>query len=189
MRRLDAEGLNESAPPVSNPSWTGDPPPHATPPSDVSQVYRQMAHGLDGHATVAATAPFLGMFATIFGIIGSFRRCAPYLSCMAALTARLSASIAPAAEGLAVAILASTGRKHFRFRLADFDIEMDHAALRSHESHTDSPFAVTIFCLPPSPADPRRGKSGGERATRKHPCSHPPTSASTKTPDEPNPSP
>jgi biopolymer transport protein ExbB/TolQ len=93
-----------------------------------TRVHRQMARGLDGLATVAATAPFLGMLATVFGIIGSFRGCdGNRASIMGALANYLSASMAPAALGLAVAILAFAGNKHLRSRLADFDIEMDHA--------------------------------------------------------------
>jgi len=36
-------------------------------------VHGQMKRGLDGLATIASTAPWLGIFATVFGIINSFQ--------------------------------------------------------------------------------------------------------------------
>jgi len=88
-----------------------------------------MARGLDGLATVAATAPFLGLLATVFGIIGSFRGGnGNRATWMGALANYLSASLAPMALGLAIATLASAAHHHLRTRLADLDIEMRHAA-------------------------------------------------------------
>ena len=92
-------------------------------------VHRRMALGLDGLATVAATAPLLGFIGTVSGIIGSFRGVTGNKSTiMAALANCLSQSLVPAALGLAVAIVASVGHQHFRSRLAYIDIEMQHAA-------------------------------------------------------------
>lgn len=96
-----------------------------------AMVHSEMARGLDGLATVAATAPFLGLLATVFGIIGSFRGCGGNrASCMGALAGYLSGSLAPMAFGLAVAIIASAGHRHLRARVADFDTEMHHAVTR-----------------------------------------------------------
>jgi biopolymer transport protein ExbB/TolQ len=88
-----------------------------------------MARGLDGLATVAATAPFLGQLGTVSGIFGSFRGVnADKRTIMAALAHDLSKAMVPAALGLAVAIQASAGYRYLRSCLADFDIEMNHAA-------------------------------------------------------------
>jgi biopolymer transport protein ExbB/TolQ len=40
-----------------------------------SQFDRGLARGVKGLATVAATAPLLGVFATLWGIVGSFTGC------------------------------------------------------------------------------------------------------------------
>jgi biopolymer transport protein ExbB/TolQ len=110
-------------------------------------VHRRMARGLDGLATVAATAPFLGLFATVFGIIGSFRGCdGSRASCMGALAEWLSQSMIPAALGLALAILASAGHKHLRDRLAGFDIDMQRAA-RSLPDYLAACLQVSIRTL------------------------------------------
>jgi biopolymer transport protein ExbB/TolQ len=91
-------------------------------------VHWQMAHDLYGLATVAATAPFVGMIGTVWGIVNSFPGCGGEKSaCMAAVAELLSESIMPAALGLAVAITTSWGYKHLSARMAEFDIEMRNA--------------------------------------------------------------
>jgi biopolymer transport protein ExbB/TolQ len=91
-------------------------------------VHRRMARGLRGLATVAATAPFVGMFGTCWSIVNSFTGCGGEKStCMAAVAALLSESIMPAALGLAVATTASVGYQCLSGRMADFDLEMKEA--------------------------------------------------------------
>jgi biopolymer transport protein ExbB/TolQ len=91
-------------------------------------VHRRMARGLCGLATVAATAPFVGMIGTCWGIVNSFQGCGGNRStCMAAVAALLSESIMPAALGLAVAITASWAYKYLSGRMAGFDAEMQDA--------------------------------------------------------------
>jgi biopolymer transport protein ExbB/TolQ len=88
-------------------------------------VRRQMGRGLSGLATVAATAPFLGMFGTVVGIVNSFVGCDGEKSVrLAAVVNLLSQSMIPAAYGLALAIVASWGYKHLSARLSEFDREM-----------------------------------------------------------------
>jgi biopolymer transport protein ExbB/TolQ len=91
-------------------------------------VHRQMARGLCGLATVAATAPFVGIIGTVCGIVNSFPSCGCEKSAvMAAIADLLSKSMMPAGLGLAVAIIASCGHKYLSARMADFDIEMRNA--------------------------------------------------------------
>ncbi len=91
-------------------------------------VHQRMSRGLRGLATVAATAPFLGMAATCWGMLNSFPGCGGEKStCMAAVTALLSASIAPAALGLAVAIIARWGYASLSRQMAQFDTDMRSA--------------------------------------------------------------
>ncbi|HEY2012293.1 MAG TPA: MotA/TolQ/ExbB proton channel family protein [Bryobacteraceae bacterium] len=91
-------------------------------------VDRQMARGLCGLATVAATAPFAGMIGAVWGISHSFPPCgADKSTCMAAIAELLGASIVPAALGLGVAIMASWGYRYLSERMAEFEIEMRNA--------------------------------------------------------------
>lgn len=74
---------------------------------------------------MAATAPFLGMFGNVVGIVNSFRGCGgSRSSCMAALAELLSEAMMPAALGLAVAITALWGFKYLSAQVADLHIEM-----------------------------------------------------------------
>jgi biopolymer transport protein TolQ len=87
-----------------------------------------MAGRLSGLATVAATAPFVGMVGTVRGIVGSFLGCGCEKSAMVAAIARnMSQSMIPAAYGLALALVASWGYKYLSARLSEFDGEMRNA--------------------------------------------------------------
>jgi biopolymer transport protein ExbB/TolQ len=91
-------------------------------------THRQVARGLDGLATVSATAFFLGMLGTLLGMVNSFLGCGGERStCMAAMASRLSESLIWCAVGLAIATTASASRKYLSARLAYFDIEMQTA--------------------------------------------------------------
>ncbi|MFN7937217.1 MAG: MotA/TolQ/ExbB proton channel family protein [Bryobacteraceae bacterium] len=73
----------------------------------VAQWHAELGRGLNSLATISTVAPWLGIFATVDGIIGSFRGITgDKTSAMAALAWFLSEAIWPAAMGLAVGILA-----------------------------------------------------------------------------------
>ncbi len=108
-------------------------------------VHRDLARGLFGLGTVAATAPFLGMAGTVLGIFNSFPGCGGEKSaCMAAVVERLSESMMPGAFGLALAITALWGYRYLDSRLDDFDAEMQNAILEltnrlAHHCRPQSP--------------------------------------------------
>jgi biopolymer transport protein ExbB/TolQ len=89
-----------------------------------------MKHGLNSLASVAATAPLVGFFGTVFGAIGSFRGLGTERSTGMIWTAKyLSASLVPTALGLLVGVLAFFCYKYLVVRLENFDIEMKNASL------------------------------------------------------------
>jgi biopolymer transport protein TolQ len=91
-------------------------------------THRQMARGLDGLATVSATAFFVGTVGTLWGMMNSFVGCGGEKSaCMAAVVALLSESLIWCAVGLAIAVTASSSHKYLTARLDDFDMEMQNA--------------------------------------------------------------
>ncbi len=93
-------------------------------------VHEEMARGLGGLATVAATAPLVGMLGNIIGIYNSFPACGTEKTTyMAIVMGLLGQSIAPAALGLAVAIIAAVGWRYLGGRMAEFDAEMKEAVL------------------------------------------------------------
>jgi len=83
--------------------------------------------GLNRLATIAATAPFVGLFGTVLGMINSFRGCSGERhACLAATVGLLSESLVPNALGLLVAISALWCYKYLSERLESIDIEMEN---------------------------------------------------------------
>ena len=97
---------------------------------EAARVHREMARGLGGLATVAATAPWLGMVWTVGCFFGY---CFPAVGAeksivLAIETDRISQAIVPTALGLGVAIVSTWGLRCFRTQLGEFDLEMRVAA-------------------------------------------------------------
>ncbi len=93
-------------------------------------VHRQMKRGLDGLATIAATAPFLGLPATTLSIPDSFPACGAERSvCIAAVFERLAQAMMPSAIGLPIAITALWCYRYFCWQIEAFDVEMQTARL------------------------------------------------------------
>ena len=93
-------------------------------------VGREMGRGLSGLATVAATAPFIGMIGTVLGIFNSFPGFDGEESAiMAAIAERLSNSMMPTALGVAVSVTAFSGYRYLSAQMPDFNCEMRNAVL------------------------------------------------------------
>jgi biopolymer transport protein ExbB/TolQ len=95
-----------------------------------SVVHAEMKRGLSSLASIAATAPLVGVLGWVLGFYNSF----PGMSgsqwtMIAIVTERLSESLMPIELGLLVAILAFCGHKYFEGRLEDFDLEMESVSL------------------------------------------------------------
>ncbi len=94
-------------------------------------VHAEMKRGLNSLASIAATAPFVGIFGTVFGIANSFTGVDGEKSAiLAALEQSLSESLLPTELGLLVAMLAFCSYKYFAARLEDCDAEMRSASLQ-----------------------------------------------------------
>jgi hypothetical protein len=89
-----------------------------------------MKQGVDGLATIASVAPWIGVFGTLFGIGGSFRGGNGEKSAlMGALAARLSESIWPTAMGILVGLIAFFCYRYLTGRLETISEEMHTASL------------------------------------------------------------
>ena len=94
------------------------------------RTHQDLSRGLYGLATVAATAPFIGVLGVLLGINNSFPGVGTEKSTVLGIIAgRLSDAMAPAALGLAVAITALWGYCYCTAVIADFDTEMAAAIL------------------------------------------------------------
>jgi biopolymer transport protein ExbB/biopolymer transport protein TolQ len=89
----------------------------------------EMKKGLGWLATIGATAPFVGLFGTVFGIINAFSGMATSGSGgLAAVSAGIAEALITTAFGLLVAIPAVWAFNHFTERLERFTIEMNNAS-------------------------------------------------------------
>jgi biopolymer transport protein TolQ len=94
-------------------------------------VHGEMKRGLCSIASVAATAPFVGFFGTVFGIVNSFHGVDGEKSAiLAELNRELSESLMPTELGLLVALFAFCVHRYFVAQLEDLNVEMENASLQ-----------------------------------------------------------
>ena len=118
---------------------------------------RELRENLGTLATIASTAPFVGLMGTVFGILGSCRGYSGSPAGFLAMVAvGLGQSLVPTALALAVAIIAVWTYNYFCSRLEVFDAEMSNTALElitwlnartpSHVATTDNagPILTTL---------------------------------------------
>jgi biopolymer transport protein ExbB/TolQ len=92
-------------------------------------VHSQLERGLHILASIAFSAPLVGVIGTLLGILNSFPGfIGDKDSHYALVNERLSESLMPIELGLLVAMLAFCGHKYLSAKLDDFDIEMDNTS-------------------------------------------------------------
>lgn len=88
-----------------------------------------LKRGLSGLATIGATAPFVGLFGTVVGIINAFRGMALTGSGgIGAVSAGISEALVSTAFGLFVAIPAVWAFNYSTTKVEGFTVEMDNSA-------------------------------------------------------------
>jgi len=92
-------------------------------------VHAELKRGLSGLATIGATAPFVGLFGTVVGIINAFKGIAGEKSTgLAAVAGGISEALVTTAIGLFVAIPAVWLFNYFTSKMEAFDVEMDNSS-------------------------------------------------------------
>ena len=92
--------------------------------------HTRLSRGVNGLATVASVAPFVGMFGAIIGIVNSFRGCpCEEYARLAATAERLGDAFVPAALALVIATFAYAAYRYLRTQLDIFDMEMHSVSL------------------------------------------------------------
>lgn len=90
-----------------------------------NRMREQLKRGLNGLATVGATAPFVGLFGTVLGIINSFRGSSATRAMVIAATAGgISEALVTTGLGLLVAVPSVWAYNYFTSRLELFDLQM-----------------------------------------------------------------
>ena len=94
-----------------------------------SIVHAKLKKGLGGLATIGSTAPFIGLFGTVVGILNAFQAIATQkTSGIGAVAGGISEALVTTAFGLLVAIPAVMTFNYFTNKVEAFDVEMDNSS-------------------------------------------------------------
>jgi biopolymer transport protein ExbB len=92
-------------------------------------VHAELKRGLGGLATIGSTAPFVGLFGTVMGILNAFRGIqTEHATGLAAVAGGISEALVTTAIGLLVAIPAVMMFNYLTGRVEAFDVEMDNSS-------------------------------------------------------------
>jgi biopolymer transport protein ExbB/biopolymer transport protein TolQ len=92
-------------------------------------VRAELKRGVSGLATIGSTAPFVGLFGTVVGIINAFKGISNEKSTgLAAVAGGISEALVTTALGLLVAIPAVMVFNYFTSKIEAFDVEMGNSS-------------------------------------------------------------
>jgi biopolymer transport protein ExbB/biopolymer transport protein TolQ len=92
-------------------------------------VHAEMKRGVSTMATIGSTAPFVGLFGTVVGIINAFKGISQEKSTgLGAVAGGISEALVTTAVGLFVAIPAVWMYNYFSGRIEAFDVEMGNSS-------------------------------------------------------------
>jgi biopolymer transport protein ExbB/TolQ len=95
----------------------------------ISETLIELKRGLGLLATIGSTAPFIGLFGTVVGIINAFRSIAATGSGgMSVVSGGIAEALVSTALGIFVAIPAVVAFNHFTGKLEAFHVEMNRAS-------------------------------------------------------------
>jgi biopolymer transport protein ExbB/TolQ len=92
-------------------------------------VHAELKRGVSSLATIGSTAPFVGLFGTVVGIIHAFQGMATeHTTGLGAVAGGISEALVTTAVGLFVAIPAVWVYNYFTGKIESFDVEMDNSS-------------------------------------------------------------
>jgi len=92
-------------------------------------VHAELKRGVSGLATIASSAPFVGLFGTVAGIINAFQGISTQKSTgLGAVAGGISEALVTTAIGLFVAVPAVWAFNYFTGRIEAFDVEMGNSS-------------------------------------------------------------
>ena len=95
-------------------------------------VHAELKRGVSGLATIGSTAPFVGLFGTVVGIINAFKGISTEKSTgLGAVAGGISEALVTTAIGLFVAIPAVWMFNFFTNKIEAFDVEMGNSSSRA----------------------------------------------------------
>jgi len=92
-------------------------------------VHAELKRGISGLATIGSTAPFVGLFGTVVGIVNAFKSISTEKSTgLGAVAGGISEALVTTAIGLFVAIPAVWMYNYFTGKIESFDVEMGNSS-------------------------------------------------------------
>jgi len=92
-------------------------------------VHAELKRGLSGLATIGSTAPFVGLFGTVVGILNAFKGISEQKATgLGAVAGGIAEALVTTAVGLFVAIPAVMMYNYLSGRVEAFDVEMDNSS-------------------------------------------------------------
>src|SRR6201984_1657054 len=92
-------------------------------------VHAELKRGLGGLATIGSTAPFVGLFGTVMGILNAFKGISEQKATgLGAVAGGISEALVNTAIGLLVAIPAVMMFNYFTNKVEAFDVELDNSS-------------------------------------------------------------
>jgi len=92
-------------------------------------VHAELKRGISGLATIGSSAPFVGLFGTVLGIINAFKGISTEKSTgLGAVAGGISEALVTTALGLLVAIPAVWMYNYYTSKVEAFDVEMENSS-------------------------------------------------------------
>ena len=96
----------------------------------MATIHAELKRGLSGLATIGSTAPFVGLFGTVVGIMNAFRASAPAKAAgIQSVASGISEALVTTALGLLVAVPAVWCYNYFTTKVENFDVEMENSSM------------------------------------------------------------
>jgi len=96
----------------------------------VAIVHAEMKRGLSALATIGSTAPFVGLFGTVVGILNAFKGISTNKATgLSAVAGGIAEALVTTAFGLLVAVPAVWAYNYFTNKVEAFDVEMDNSSM------------------------------------------------------------
>jgi len=96
----------------------------------LATIHAELKRGLSGLATIGSTAPFVGLFGTVVGIMNAFRASGPSRGAgITSVASGISEALVTTALGLLVAVPAVWCYNYFTSKVESFDVEMENSSM------------------------------------------------------------
>jgi biopolymer transport protein ExbB/TolQ len=133
----------------------------------ISEMLIQLKGGLGFLATIGSTAPFIGLFGTVVGIINAFRSIAATGSGgMSVVSGGIAEALVSTALGIFVAIPAVVAFNHFTGKIETFHVQMNRASSQLVNCLFKTPELKELDVEVDEVKAPRVKKEGPAYATR-----------------------